>query len=109
MNYFQILSGCSSPELASILGIAKKLLDLIQIFGPILLIISLGFTFVKLMQHPDEKKLVARLKNSALALVLVFFIPLSETVRKAFFRKNTCFFPFFFDSIYNSVLKFKKN
>lgn len=80
MNYFQILSGCSSPELASILGIAKKLLDLIQIFGPILLIISLGFTFVKLMQHPDEKKLVARLKNSALALVLVFFIPLLVNV-----------------------------
>lgn len=76
MNYFQILSGCSSPGLSAVLGVAKKLLDLIQIFGPILLIISIAYTFIKLMQHPDDKKLFARIKNSALALIVVFFVPL---------------------------------
>lgn len=80
MNYFQILSGCNSPGLSTVLGVAKKLLDLIQIFGPILLIVSIAFTFVKLMQHPDDKKLFSRLKNSALALVLIFFIPLLVNV-----------------------------
>ena len=80
MNYFQLLSGCNSQALSIILNVAKQLLNLIQIAGPILLIISLGFTFIKLMQHPDDKKLISRLKNSALALILVFFIPLLVNV-----------------------------
>ena len=80
MNYFQLLSGCNSQALSIILNVAKQLLNLIQIAGPILLIISLGYTFIKLMQHPDDKKLISRLKNSALALILVFFIPLLVNV-----------------------------
>ena len=44
--------------------------------GPVLLICSLVYSFIKLMQNPDEKKLKSRIKNSALALVIIFFVPL---------------------------------
>ena len=76
MNLFQILVSCSSPELAVIMGVVKKLLNLIQICGPILLICSIIYTFIRLMQNPENKKMFARIKNSALALVIIFFIPL---------------------------------
>ena len=76
MNLFQILVSCSSPELAVIMGAVKKILNLIQICGPILLICSIVYTFIRLMQNPENKKMFARIKNSALALVIIFFIPL---------------------------------
>ena len=78
MIYF--LSGCNNAFLGSTLGIFKGLLSIIQICGPILLILSLVYTFVKLMQNPEDKKLINRLKNSCLALALIFFIPLLVNV-----------------------------
>lgn len=76
MILFQFLVNCSSPELAIILGAIKKILNIIQILGPVLLICSLVYLFIKLMQNPEDKKLKSRIKNSALALVFIFFIPL---------------------------------
>lgn len=76
MILFQFLVDCSSPELAVILGAIKKILNIIQILGPVLLICSLVYLFIKLMQNPEDKKLKSRIKNSALALVFIFFIPL---------------------------------
>lgn len=76
MNLFQFLVSCSSPELVVIMGVVKKLLNIIQICGPILLICSIIYTFIRLMQNPENKKMFARIKNSALALVIIFFIPL---------------------------------
>ena len=68
---------CNSPVLSSFLYIFKNLLLIIQILGPLLLIISLGYIFIKLMQHPDDKKLISRIKNFCLALIFVFFVPLT--------------------------------
>ena len=67
---------CNSATLVVIFNILKNLLDLIQIFAPILLMVSIAFTFIKLMMNPEEKKLVARIKNSFLAAVIIFMIPL---------------------------------
>lgn len=69
------ISVCNNAFLGIFLKLVKDGLKLIQILGPLLLIISLTYTFIKLMQRPDDKKLFARIKNSLLSLVIVFFIP----------------------------------
>ena len=66
---------CYSTLLKIVVGPLKDLVSLFQIIGPILCVISLGYTFVKLMQHPDDKKIFARIKNSLLAVAILFFIP----------------------------------
>lgn len=71
---------CNSTVLKVVLGPVKGLINLILIIAPILCIISLIYTFVKLVQNPDDKKLAARIKNSFFALIVVFFIPLLFTV-----------------------------
>lgn len=73
MDYLAV---CNNAVLGVFLKLVKDGLSLIQIIGPILLIVSLGFTFVKLIQHPDDKKLFPRIKNALLALVIIFFIPM---------------------------------
>ena len=53
----------------------KELVKLIMIIGPILCICSIVYTFIKLMHNPDDKKVFARIKNSFIALGVLFFIP----------------------------------
>lgn len=66
---------CSDPGLASFFMIAKNMLNLIRILGPILCMISLAFTLMKMMQDPDEKKNPKKIKNTLIATALLFFIP----------------------------------
>ena len=70
-----VYSGCSSTALGAVLSIMRRAIDLIQIIVPILLMISLAFNLIKLMGDPDNKKLLPRIKNAALATVIVFMIP----------------------------------
>ena len=70
-----IVSECSAPALSILLLTARKIRDFIRIRVPILLIISLTMTFIQLMSNPEEKKLKGKIKNQALAAVIVFFIP----------------------------------
>ena len=70
-----VINNCSSQGLYSILNILKNILTIIQIIGPILLIISLTITIIKLMNNPDEKKLKNNIKNEVIAIILLFFIP----------------------------------
>ena len=70
-----ITNNCSSQALASILNILKNILTVIQIIGPILLIISLTVTIVKLMNNPDEKKLKGKIRNEIIAIILLFSVP----------------------------------
>ena len=72
----QILVSCTSPMLAGVLSVVKKVIGIIQIAGPILLMISLALTFTKLLTNPEDKKLMKKIWNSILAAVLLFFIPL---------------------------------
>lgn len=71
---------CSDPGLANILGIIKKFVNILWIFGPILAIISSVINAVKLMSNPDEKKYKGLFKNSVMALLFLFFIPLLVNV-----------------------------
>ena len=75
MFFLEISSSCSDPAIIIILKIIKSSLSLIQMIGPILAIVSLIYTVVMLIKNPDEKKYVKRIKNSLIALLLVFFVP----------------------------------
>ena len=71
-----VITGCSSPALGRLLQILKNILLLIQIIGPILLIIAMTTTFTKLMANPEEKKLKSNLKNQLLAILFLFITPI---------------------------------
>lgn len=73
-------SYCNSTVLKVMLGPIKELVKLIMIIGPILCICSIVYTFIKLMHNPDDKKVFARIKNSFVALGVLFFIPLLVSV-----------------------------
>ena len=68
-------SACSDPGLASIMSIVKKLLSLFQIIGPILALFSMAYHLTMLMKNPDDKKGLPKLRNSAIALVVLFMVP----------------------------------
>ena len=80
MILYDISKTCTDVALASILSIVKKILNLVQILGPILLIISMAIIFAKMLANPEEKKYLNNLKNSIIALVLVFFVPILVNV-----------------------------
>ena len=67
---------CSSPVLGNILSALRKILGLIQIIGPLVLLVSLILTITKLMADPENKKLTRKIINSIIAAVLLFFIPM---------------------------------
>ncbi len=75
MNFLVSVSSCNDPAFVSILSIVRRILSLIQIIGPIVALVSLSIHLVRLMKDPDDKKGLPRIKNSLLALVLLFFVP----------------------------------
>lgn len=75
MFFLDIYSSCSDPAVLIILKIVKNSLSLIQMFGPILAIVSLIYTVIMLIKNPDEKKYTKRIKNCFIALLLTFFVP----------------------------------
>ncbi len=66
---------CNDPGLASFFMIAKNILNLIRILGPILCMISLALTLFRMMQDPDEKKNPKKIKNTLIATAVLFFVP----------------------------------
>ena len=74
-NMLTIVTTCSDPALAAILFAVKNIMHLLQIIGPIAAIISIIWQFVKLTANPDDKKGVGKIRNSAIALVVLFIIP----------------------------------
>ena len=80
MNVLQIVSSCNDAGLSSILGVIKNVLNLIQIIAPILLLIMTAIHLTNLMRDPDDKKKLNKVKNSALAAIIIFFIPMFVNV-----------------------------
>ena len=72
----QLLVECNSPALAVTLSAVKKVLTIIQIVGPILLILAIALHVTQLMANPDDKKIPKKIFNSILATLFLFFIPL---------------------------------
>ena len=80
MFFFDLSSTCGSPALLVVLKIVSNILKLIQMIGPIVAIFSLIYTVILLINNPDEKKYVKRIKNSLIALLLLFFVPVIVNV-----------------------------
>lgn len=75
MNFLAITSSCSDPALGAFLAIVKNILSVIQIIGPIVCIVSLTYHIIMLVKSPDDKKAFPKIKNSLLALAVLFLIP----------------------------------
>lgn len=83
-----ISSLCTDPGLASILAIIKKFVNILWIVGPILAIIASVINAVKLMSNPDEKKYKGLFKNSIMALLILFLLPLLINVVMGLFDET---------------------
>ena len=66
---------CENYGLIAIMYVISKFMDILYILGPILALVSLGLSLVKLVTNPEEKKNKSRIKNCLIALVVVFFLP----------------------------------
>ena len=87
-----VINECQSPVLQGFLSITKTVLLLIEIISPLLLILSLTYNITGIMQNPDDsKKRIAKLKNSVIALVIIFFIPILINVVIGLVGENTTF------------------
>lgn len=76
MLYFLVKqTDCTDAALANVLSTIRNILELIQIIAPILLLIATAIHLTRLMIDPDDKKKLNKVKNSALAAVIIFFIP----------------------------------
>lgn len=88
MNILDSINTCRDAGLANILGIIKKVLDLIQLIGPIIAIISLILILIKYITNPENKKLKGNIKNVVIALALLYFIPLLVNVTMGLLDDN---------------------
>ena len=102
MNILTI--SCNSNTLVVIFVFVKNFLNLIQISAPILLMISLVYTFIKMAQNPEDKKIVKRIKNACLSTTIIFFIPLFINVTMSLLGYN-----FEISSCWNNTLNANYN
>lgn len=78
--YLNLANTCSDLALAGFLGAFQNILKLVQIIGPLLCIISLIILFTNMISNPEDKKAPKKIRNAALALVVVFCVPLLVNV-----------------------------
>ena len=71
-----INAACNDIAIGGLLSVLNNILSIIQVIGPILAIVSITFHFISLVRNPDDKKAMPKIKNSIIALVLLYFIPL---------------------------------
>lgn len=70
-----ILMDCNNAVLGNILYMTKNILNIIWLVGPLLAIVSLTINFITLVKDPEDKKAPKKIKNSVIALVVLFMVP----------------------------------
>ena len=70
-----LVEGCNDVALANILSIVQKVMLLFQLVVPIVAMIGLVKTLIKLTVDPENKKAKSWIKNWALALIIFFMLP----------------------------------
>ncbi len=88
MQYFNILncsgnitSCCTSPGIASIMTVLRRIYSFIQIIVPIILIVAIILHLVNMLSNPDDKKNNSKkIFNSIIATMLIYFLPTILTV-----------------------------
>ena len=104
MLLFLVTQGdCSDVALQNVLSTIKNILELIQIIAPILLLIMTAIHLTNLMRDPDDKKKLKKVQNSALAAIIIFFIPVIVNVVMYMlddtFTVSSCWLTLIFQSI----------
>ena len=87
----QILANCDTVSSLVTMKALKKILSIIQIIGPIVLIVALTFHITQLVMNPDDKKILKKILISILATVIIFFIPLIVNVVMGWMDNATTF------------------
>ena len=83
-----ILMDCNNATLGIILYYVKNVLNIIWIVGPLLAIISLVINFTMLAKDPDDKKIPKKIRNSFIALFVLFMIPTIVNVSMLLAKDN---------------------
>ena len=66
---------CSDYALANILSLTQTAFDIICVAVPIILIISLILTIIKVITDPDQKHFIRKIISQIAAAIIVFFLP----------------------------------
>ena len=89
-----IISTCSDPGLGVVLSVFKRMINIIQIVGPIVFLLVLAINFTKLMMNPEEKKLVMNCFNSLWGAILIFaitvFVNFTMSILDTNFTLSSC-------------------
>lgn len=80
IQILDMISKCSDPALSSTLKVSKNMINLIGMIAPILLIVMSTVNIIQMIINPDEKKKIAKVKNSLLAAVIIFMVPVACNV-----------------------------
>ena len=66
---------CSDYALANILSLTQLAFNIICIAVPIILIISLVITLIKVITDPDQKHFIRKIISQIAAAIIVFLLP----------------------------------
>ena len=66
---------CNDYALANILSLTQTAFDIICIAVPIILIISLILTLIKVITDPDQKHFIRKLISQIAGAIIIFFLP----------------------------------
>ncbi len=73
--FIGIVETCGDYALANILLIVRRVMTIFQILVPIVAIIALVKTLIRLTLNPEDKKLKGSIKAWLISLVVFFFLP----------------------------------
>lgn len=79
---------CSDYALANILSLTQTAFDIICIAVPIILIISLIITIIRILTDPDQKHFIRKIISQVVAALLVFFLPTIVNIIMAWLPDN---------------------
>lgn len=71
---------CSDPALSATLKLTKSMISVIGTIAPIVLLTISVINIIRLVINPDEKKNVSKIKNSLIAAVVIFMVPVLVNV-----------------------------
>ena len=80
---------CGDFALSGVLYAVKNILNIIMIIAPILAIVCFSLALIKSVMNPDDKKNIPKLKNTGVALLVVFLIPVIVNAFMALLGSNT--------------------
>lgn len=66
---------CSDVALVNILSLTQTAFNIICIAVPIILIVSLIWTIVRIITDPDQKHFIRKIISQIVAAIIIFFLP----------------------------------